>query len=219
MDNRSVATKAVLVDPIGKLKSFRGYTYTDNRPGFNLPGIDYVSQELQTAYPQFVENALFETNADGSPFLWYNPMMPQVIQQEALLNVVGRVENLEKGTPSTLQTIGTSTSLTNATLTNLASVTLTPGTWSVQGTVLCTASALAVFGSTFAYLEVTGETAPWYAYWRDSATLAAGAVRSTAVPSRYLTVAANTVVTLRLNTAFTLGTATGQGFVQAIKVG
>lgn len=190
----------------------------DARPG-GIENVDLVAQEVSSVFPNQVWTIPGGYNLDGSDTMFYVDTAVTALQQEALLNVNARVEILEGGVPTTLQTIGTSTSLTNATLTNLASVTLTPGTWSVQGTVLCTASALAVFGSTFAYLEVTGETAPWYAYWRDSATLAAGAVRSAAVPSRYLTVAANTVVTLRLSTAFTLGTATGQGFVQAIKVG
>lgn len=219
MDIRSILTKAVVSNPITKLKAFRGYTYTDARPGWYPPGADFVSQELQSVVPTYVTESMFETNLDGTPYLDISPGIVPVVHHEALLNINTRVETLEAGVPSTLQVVGTSTPLTNATLIALSTLTIPAGTWSITGTILCTASALAVLGSSLGYIEVAGETVPWYAQWRDSSTLAAGSVRSVALPARRVTVTANTVITLRLNTAFTLGTATGQGYISALRVG
>lgn len=219
MDNRSVLTKTPVPDPIAKLKAFRGYTYVEARPGWYPPGADFIAQELQTVVPTYVSASPFEVNLDGSQYLVIEPGIVPVIHQEALLNINTRVESLENKVLPSQEQSGSSVSITSGVLTDLVSTTLGAGKWQIDGTVLITAAATAALSSTQSHINVGTETVPWQAYYRDSATLAVGSIRSVALPARLVTLTGNTVVTVRLSTVFTLGTCTGQGYIRALKVG
>lgn len=116
----------------------------------------------------------------------------------------------------TLTVTGSSTiSLTTATITNMASVTLTAGDWIVEGNVAHastagTTSVTAGFNTTTSAIDAVPNRLQLVAAYTGTNCMP--------VPSKRVNVAASTTIYLNMAVGFSSGTCTGQGYITARRI-
>lgn len=114
-----------------------------------------------------------------------------------------------------LTATASSVSVATGTVTNIASLTLTPGDWDVDG-VISVYNSSAAISSLVSGLNTTSATNPAFPYvFQMSATFSSGFAQRAPTPTRRVSVSANTTVYLIANVVFSSGTTTCDGFIRA----
>ncbi|WP_027815004.1 hypothetical protein [Paraburkholderia bannensis] len=137
----------------------------------------------------------------------------------------GIVGTTSGGTPSAgsvgevISATFSAVSMTNNTAQNLASITLTPGDWDVQGAVIFQAAATTTLSAVVAGISTTSATLPALGnYYQLTANFPTNASASAIPPVQRINVTTNTTVYLVGLTLFGTSTLTSTGFIRARRV-
>lgn len=231
VDERGHTHTEYVQDAIVKMKAIRGRVLTSNSEGGELYSeLGFSVQDWGPFYPEYIWNDFVWPPVNGEVLKTGDDLrIVSAIQQEALREVITRLENtetallgLQAGPPMPTVLEATSTApvlLDSEEESVVVTLQLPLGSWDVTGVVQYNATSSATLLRTVGYLTSDVGAPVWYSVYRDNSVVNTNGTISSPVPAVLVHSDGTTEVHLRMLAKYATGDCTGQGYIRAIKVG